>query len=251
MNRSIRCRAALAVLFLSGALGARAELTNCTPVTSVPTTITAPGAYCFTGNLTLASTGVAIHVLGTRDVVLDLNGHALMGPSNGTGILVEGTSRVTVRNGSIVHFRRGAYVAQDCFRATLEDLQMAVTGELPAIESRAWGDVIRRNWIERGSPGILVHGYASHISDNKLLFSTAGIDAAGSSVTIEDNGVHRVSAVSTFGIRTGDGRAFVSRNNVSGFPTCFEMGTRTRYRENVTLDCANTYTGGVSAGSNY
>ena len=43
----------------------------------------------------------------------------------------------------------------------------------------------------------------------------------------------------------------MSRNNVIGFATCFDMSAATRYRENVTGSCTTTYTGGVSAGSNY
>src|SRR5688572_33133625 len=75
-TRSILCRMALPVLFLSGAAVAHAEVTDCTAITAIPTTISAPGVYCLTSNLVLSSTGVAIHIYGPKDVVLDLNGHS-------------------------------------------------------------------------------------------------------------------------------------------------------------------------------
>jgi hypothetical protein len=251
MNRSDVRRSLLSALLLAGAVAGRAEVNDCTPITSVPTTIGSAGVYCLTGNLVLASTGVAIHILGAKDVVLDFNGHSLTGPANGTALLVEDASRVTVRNGSIVNFRRGAYVLPNAFNATLEDLHVSVTGELPAIESRAWGDVIQRNWIERGSPAILTYGTASRISDNDLPNPTSGIDAGGANVSIEGNRVYRNgSATGTFGIRTASGRAILSDNDVSGFSICFDMGSNTRYRDNTTNACTNTYTGGTSASGN-
>ena len=253
MNRSILCRAALPVLVLSAsATDARAEVTDCTAITSVPTTITAPGIYCLTSNLSLLSTGVAIHIYGPKDVVLDLNGHSLTGPANGTAVLVEAASRVTVRGGSIVAFNRAVYVTPDSFNTRLEDLHVVVMGSLPALESMAWGDAIQRNWIERGNPAIRTSGGASRVSDNDILNATSGIDMAGTAAAfVEDNRVTRTGSASGFGIRTNSSRTVVSRNNVIGFATCFDMSAATRYRENVTSSCTTTYTGGVSAGSNY
>ncbi|MET0556745.1 MAG: hypothetical protein ABW221_27140 [Vicinamibacteria bacterium] len=251
MNRSA-LRLALPVLLLSGA-AARAEVNDCTPITSIPTTISTPGVYCLTGDLHLGGgPGTAVTVEGVDGAVIDLNGHTLYGDGNGTALLVRTSKRVTVRNGSLVSFLRAAQLQSTSYNTRLEDLFIAVVGTQPAIESFAWGDVIQRNWIERGNPGIRAYGGASRVSDNDLVSMTSGIDMdGGSNVTVEDNRVSRGSAgAGSYGIRTS-GRSMVSRNNVSAFSICFDLSTTTRYRENVTNACTNTYTGGVTAGNNY
>jgi hypothetical protein len=249
MNRSA-LRLALPVLVLSGAVAARAEVNDCTPITALPTTIGSPGVYCLTGNLTMGTTSVAVHILGPKDVVLDLNGHSITG-SGGTAVLVEDASRVTVRNGSLVNFGRAVYVTSNSFNATVEDLRVFATGSQPTIESQGWGDIIQRNWIERGNPVIRTAGGASRVSDNDIFNAASGIDMTGSPAFVEDNRVTRTGAASGYGIRTSGSRVVLSRNNVTGFATCFDMSATTRYRENVTISCTTTYTGGVSAGSNY
>ncbi len=250
MNRSA-LRLALPVLVLSGALAARAEVNDCTPITSVPATISSSGVYCLTGNVTLSAPGVAVHVLSVKDVVLDLNGHSITGPGSGTAVLVEDASRVTVRNGSIVSVGRAVYVTSNSYNATIEDLRALGTGSQPTIESQGWGDTIQRNWIERGNPVIRTSGGASRVSDNDIFNATSGIDMAGTAAFVEDNRVTRTGAASGYGIRTSGTRVVLSRNNVSGFATCFDMSATTRYRENVTISCTTTYTGGVTAGSNF
>jgi hypothetical protein len=72
---------------------------------TAPYTISAPGSYYLTGNITVA-TGDAI-VIASNDVSLDLNGFTIRstftGGSSGTAISVSsGTYRLRVRNGSIV-----------------------------------------------------------------------------------------------------------------------------------------------------
>jgi hypothetical protein len=248
MNRSV-LRPALPLVFIA-AVAARAEVNDCTAITSVPTTIGSPGVYCLTGNLTMPTTSVAVHVLSAKDVVLDLNGHSITG-SGGTAVLVEDASRVTVRNGSLANFGRAVYVTSNSFNATVEDLRVFATGSQPTIESQGWGDIIQRNWVERGNPVIRTAGGASRVSDNDVFNATSGIDMTGAAATVQDNRVTRTGTVSGYGIRTAGTRVFVSRNNVSGFATCFDMSATTRYRENVTVSCTTTYTGGVSAGSNF
>jgi len=249
MNRST-LRLTLPVLVLCGAVVARAEVNDCTPITSVPTTISSPGVYCLTGNLTMPTSSVTVHVLSAKDVVLDFNGHSITG-SGGTAVLVEDASRVTVRNGSLVNFGRAVYVASNSFNTTVEDLRVFATGSQPTVESQGWGDIIQRNWIERGNPVIRTAGGASRVSDNDIFNATSGIDIVGSSTLVGDNLVTRTGAAAGYGIRTAGTRTILSRNNVSGFATCFDMSTTTRYRENVTISCTTTYTGGASAGSNY
>ena len=66
-----------------------------------PFTIAAPGSYVLTGNLTTGGAGGL--VVTATDVVIDLNGFALIGGGGGDGILVVAPG-VTVKNGSIRGF---------------------------------------------------------------------------------------------------------------------------------------------------
>jgi hypothetical protein len=78
-----------------------------TKITSLPYTITAPGAYYLGGNLSSASgNGITI----TSDhVTLDLMGFNLKGPGNGTGIFMEGRTNVEIRNGTISNWQTGIW----------------------------------------------------------------------------------------------------------------------------------------------
>jgi hypothetical protein len=252
MNRSTLCRAALPAIVLSGAV-AHAEVNDCTAITTIPTTITAPGIYCLTGDLNLGGTGTAFTVDGPEGVVIDLNGYTVYGGGSGTGLLVRNAKRVTLRNGSLINIARAAQIQNTGQWTKLEDLHIVATGYYITIESYGYADVIQNNWIERGKPVIRTYGNATRITNNDIMFATDGsIDIGGYAATVEDNRVSRSAAsAGTFGIRTASGHAILSRNNVSGFSICFDMGSNTRYRENVTNQCTNTYAGGVSAGSNY
>ena len=221
-----------------------------------PTTISSPGVYCLTGNLTLGSIGrrhphprnegrgarpqrALPHGAGQR------NG----GPDRGRE---SRDACATARS-----WRSGA--PRTCCRTPttrrIEDLHVVGDGRTARPSSpRAWADVIQRNWIERGNPVIRTYGTAvAHHRQRHLSNPTSGIDigrlppSRSRTTACTANG----PATGTFGIRTASGRAILSRNNVSGFSICFDMGANTRYRENVTNGCTNTYTGGVSAGSNY
>src|SRR5262245_5926864 len=70
-----------------------------TAITALPITISAPGSYYLTQNLT-ASTGINITV---SNVTIDLNGFALTGAAtSGTGIRTSVSSlrNITIRNGT-------------------------------------------------------------------------------------------------------------------------------------------------------
>jgi hypothetical protein len=254
MNRSRFHAPALAAVALSAcAISARAEVTNCTAITAVPATITAPGIYCLTGDVSLPGTGTAFTVDGPEGVVIDLNGYTVYGGGSGIALVVRNAKRVTMRNGSVIDVQRAAQIQSSGAWVQLEDLKIIVMGYYPTIESHGHGTVIQRNWIERGKPVIRVYGAAARISDNDVMFATEGIDVEGYSAIVEDNRLGRSTASpGSFGIRTSaTDHAIVSRNTVSAFSICFDLGANTRYRENVTNMCTNTYAGGVSAGSNY
>jgi len=79
---------------------ARIEL--CIPISSAPFTISAPGSYYLTTNLTGVSSASGI-TISSGNVTLDLNGFALQGVSGSLdGVRVDNSyTNITVRNGTI------------------------------------------------------------------------------------------------------------------------------------------------------
>lgn len=92
-----------------------------------PTVITQPGFYRVTADFAVADpSGDAIVVRADR-VLLDLGHHTISGPGNkaGRGIVVDGASRVVVRNGSLATFGMGV-VLIDASRSAVKHVH--VTG---------------------------------------------------------------------------------------------------------------------------
>jgi len=119
-----------------------AKLEKRTPISSVPITISTPGSYYLTGNLTVA-TGNAITVT-VDQVTIDLNGFTISStasPASGTAVLLSGARQdVTIRNGHIrgtTTFSAGAFtpggfldgvVNNSAFSANLRVSDLSVSG---------------------------------------------------------------------------------------------------------------------------
>jgi hypothetical protein len=73
-----------------------------TPISTLPFTISAPGSYYVTTNLTAASAGIGV-TISSGNVVLDLSGFTLNGAKVGTsGIYVIGNfTNIVIRNGIV------------------------------------------------------------------------------------------------------------------------------------------------------
>jgi hypothetical protein len=72
-----------------------------TPISSAPFTITQPGSYYLTTNLSTGSFQAGIVILADN-VTLDLNGFALIGVANSfSGIICFGQKNICIRNGTI------------------------------------------------------------------------------------------------------------------------------------------------------
>lgn len=255
MRHALPSSAAIA-LGLAVAAPATAETVNCTPVTSVPVTITTPGPHCLTGNLAFqGQSGSAITIQANR-VVLDLNGHTLQGPAAGQaiGIHVSGAGDAIVRNGHVAGFYIGIFSANTSLYTTIEDLRVDVLGNAAGIDSRAQGDIIRRNVVRFGSPGIRAMGLEPRILDNDVLQAYGhGVDVSGNASFVEGNRVTRAgSATGSAGIRVASNlTSFVVRNRAFGFPTCYQMANSSaKYRENLATSCAVPYSGGLNVGEN-
>jgi hypothetical protein len=245
-----------AALALALSVPASAETVNCTPVTSVPVTITTSGPHCLTDNLTFHGQSGSAITIQANGVVLDLNGHTLQGPASGQaiGVHISSASDAIVRNGHMSGFYIGVFSANTALFTTVEDLRIHVLGNAAAIDSRAQGDVIRRNVVRFGSPGIKAMGLEPRILDNDVLLASGhGIDISGNTSFVEGNRVTRSgSATGVAGIRVGSNlTSVVVRNRVFGFPTCYQMGSSVKYRENLATGCAVSYSGGSNVGDNY
>src|SRR5262245_53371403 len=76
-----------------------AKIERRTPISSLPFTISAPGSYVVTSNLTSAGAGITI---SANDVTVDLNGFNLTAGPGGNGVRVSGArTNICVRNGSV------------------------------------------------------------------------------------------------------------------------------------------------------
>jgi hypothetical protein len=111
-----------------------------TQITSLPITISTSGKYYLTSNLAAAGTGWSITIKASN-VVLDLNGQVITGGPNQRGILIDGASGVTVKNGGAargLQFGVSLLNATDC---TVENVS-ATTASTPITDQNGNGNRI-------------------------------------------------------------------------------------------------------------
>lgn len=239
---SRRLAAAVLLLGLTAARAA-AQTTGCTEITAVPYTISSPGIYCLTANLSYASSSGAAITITTDGVTVDLNGHTLSGsaPSNSaSGVLATGSARLTVRNGTIKSFFAGVYVSGAGSNAhVIERL-------------RLW-----YNWHY----GIYVYGAGSVVRDCEVHYTGAstldpnavGIQIGGAAAASIGNVVHTVTA-GAGGVSRGIYAVTFSQsivgNRVSGAMEGITMSwPSTKYRDNIVFG-TTPYVGGTDIGNN-
>lgn len=107
---------AAAAMLASAPTPVRAETVTCTPITTLPATITTQGVYCLTKHLYFAATGGQAITIGTNNVTIDCNGWAIDGRAGGagvqtTGINANGSNNTVVRNCTLQGFGVGIYIA--------------------------------------------------------------------------------------------------------------------------------------------
>lgn len=219
-------------------------------------TISLPGSYVLTGNITAAGTCILIN---SSDVTLDLNGFTLTCTNTTSKVLAIATtrSRITVRNGRIVGGVEGFSVNTTASIVTdllLEDLAIYNPKEAGIGLNYAGVDrvIVRRCSVlnpgstsaagdTRGVRGISIGGGGNRVEsctvagliDNGTVGTTLprGISLTGTS----DASVGNVVAgciVSSKTFLTGEGIRF------------FGYGT---YRDNTSLGFSTSFNGGLSA----
>lgn len=95
-----------------------------TPISSLPFTITNPGSYYLTGNLTSISSGITIQA---DQVTVDLMGFTLTGGS-GSGVFISGArNNIVIRNGVVRGWANGIEIP-GAINSKLENLRVFANG---------------------------------------------------------------------------------------------------------------------------
>jgi hypothetical protein len=174
----------LVLLFL-----AAIDALACTPVSSLPFAITAPGHYCLSGNV--QSTGGGIQVsIAASDVTLDLSGFSLTCNAAQNGIFATtAQSNIRVQNGTV----RGCN-----FAVSLGQCSACTVNAITAINNsggiavggaggRIADNTIRNDQSNAGNPAILLDGYSSVVRGNLVSGSNIGVMNRGKGNVIREN----------------------------------------------------------------
>jgi hypothetical protein len=161
--------------------------TGPTPIGSLPFTITDPGTYCLTGNLT-AGAGVAGIDVVSADVVIDLGGFRLDGGGDSDGSGIRTVRRnVTVQNGTVTGW--GNFGIELDQEATVRDVQVRSEGT-GAIRVGSRSLVERATTRSTTGAGIFVQGEASVVDRCRVVITedegdvSSGIRAVGASTIL-------------------------------------------------------------------
>jgi hypothetical protein len=248
---------------------------SCTPISSIPTSITAPGRYCLTQSLssTLAS-GAAISV-NAADVQIDLQGFVLDGTAAGAASTANGIFHNSLlrgfelSNGTIRGFNAalnaGVY-ATNPNAVILQDLRIE--------SSRGFGlivvgdhSIVRRVNVNRVVPqgastnALAIVGYGNRIRfiDNDISDVVEAATGTGAGITCtscigavyEQNRITGGAGAGTFrGIFAG-ASSILRRNAVNNADEGIRMsGTGSKYQDNMTTQVTTAFVGGTDAGGN-
>ncbi len=230
---------------------AQGETINCKPISILPATITVPGTYCLTGNLSVgaSSTGSAI-AINTNNVTLDLNGYTIarqaVNGSAGGGILAYNQKNITVRNGRLNGFGTAVVLMDTSSDKSgsgghlVEDLRID-NSIARGIEVSGTANVIRNNRIadtggaqsDDGVFAITVGGPGTRVLNNDIIGMSSATSIAWHSAiyaygapgsVIENNRISGLKAPVpsqgiaslSYGIFVGDSNGSSIRNNSIG-----------------------------------
>jgi hypothetical protein len=202
-----------------------------TKITSLPYTISSPGFYYLTGNLTCTSgSGIRIQ---SDDVTLDLMGFRLKGNSGGNGIYMQSGdsfSNVVIRNGRLRDWDKAISMYGFLHRISNVTVQANTGGIIllgfghevrgctafdnTDIGIQASDSVIRDNVVGTGSSGNYgIFGYGI-ISGNKIQNYATGIYCHNGPSNVIGN---LIWGAGSAGIHLPSDAAVVDQNTVSGF----------------------------------
>ncbi len=225
-----------------------------TPISTGPVTISNPGSYVLTANLSASGTVITI---ASDDVTLDLNGFTVTSSSILLGaITLSGTrDNVTIRNGSVVGGSAGISGVSTLTNGLLEDVCL-MNGRVAGINlqsANTRGCVARRCRVN-------AIGSTTVASDGNL--SITGMTLNGSCWTVEDCVVARllyngggtpsftgISLVGLNGNRVA--RCTVSNDTpITGRGIIMANLVSAVFRENTVINFSIPYTNGIDGGGN-
>lgn len=176
------------------------------PISEAGLTITEPGSYYLTGNLTKLTSGWGIYVTSSN-VTIDLMGFTITGAGTyGHGVSLDASAdNVVIRNGTIRNFPRSAIFQNN-----------QGTGHHIIVKKiRADGNSTSGNWS-----AILLSGYSNTVKDSVISNNFSSGIGAGADSLVRDN---VVSNNAGGGIAVGAGAMVlnnvVSNNNGTGIFT--------------------------------
>jgi hypothetical protein len=225
-----------------------------TPISTGPVTISNPGSYVLTANLSASGTVITI---ASDDVTLDLNGFTVTSLSILLGAITLSGIRdnITIRNGNIVGGSAGISGVSALTNALFEDV-CVMNGRVGGINlqsSNSRSCVARRCRVN-------AIGSTTVASDGNL--SITGMNLAGSCWTVEDCVVARLiyngGGTPTF---VGISLVGLNGNRVARCTVCHDGAIVGRgiaisnlvagvYRDNTVINFSIPYTNGIDGGGN-
>lgn len=216
-----------------------------TAITALPYTITDPGLYYLTRNLTSTGSAITVHA---NNVTIDLSGFCLTGPGKGSGfgkigiVVAAGHTNVEIRNGSIMAFGDNGIQSQStCNGIRVVGVRVGDTGH-DGITLPGSGNLIMDCTVMNAADNGIHVGKSSLVKGSQVLGSgISGIILSNGSTAVVNTVLGGL-----YGIFASDG-TLVMDNIVSGSGN---------YGINVSSDCTitrntafnNTGTG-ISAGT--
>ena len=239
---------------------ARAETTQCTPITTIPMTITTQGIYCLTGNLAGNLASVTAITIITNNVTIDMNGYKLgnlaAGAGTGSdGIDAQDRKNITIRNGTIRGFHTGIWLAGPLSSGHLVENMRMDGNTYRGIRVDGKGATVRNNQVVTSggttvptfvdAQGILVrNGYGARIINNSVADTVEQTGAISygircsycSGTLIENNHISN----STAGVGTSYGVYVDNSSNTLG------IGNRITSNIDFAIFCINGVGGKLS-----
>jgi hypothetical protein len=261
----------LGLLVLPAGAAVEAETVNCTPITSLPATITSQGVYCLTGHLTTSQTSGSAIGIAAPNVVLDLNGWKVGGQAAGKGTYAAGIYssqiNVTIKNGIVRGFRYGIHLLGA--GAVVEDVR-ADQNTIRGIYLSGDGSIVRRNHVVNtgGSTlsanadalGIACEAAGALVENNTVSGLSpsgsgvgVGIVVAGVSNVVRGNTILGSSTPAAgYGVYLGVGsEVTVVDNVIRRFDIgVYYYGASGIYARNVADGCTTKYSGGTAGTGN-
>jgi parallel beta-helix repeat protein len=164
------------------------------PISSLPYTISAPGSYYVTGNLTSTLGGITIAASG---VTLDLMGHTLDGTgATGSGIFVSNLRNdIAIRNGIIRNWPGSGLSASNGRNVLIQNIQSAHNGtgiwtqdSATIIHSKAWSNELVG--IRGGRGSIISHCTSFGNGDDGIRLFEYGVVESSTSTRNEGHGIN-------------------------------------------------------------